>query len=70
MRDAELKYDIIEKQAYALVQALKYFRMYVLHSTIIAYVPNNAVKTVLTQPNIDGRRGRWINQILEFEINI
>jgi hypothetical protein len=31
LRDAELKYDIIEKQAYAMVKALKAFRTYVLH---------------------------------------
>jgi len=70
MRDAELKYDIIEKQAYAVMQALKSFRMYVLHSPITAYVPNSAVKIVLTQLDIDGKRGRWIIQILEFNLTI
>jgi hypothetical protein len=39
LRDVEVRYDIMEKQAYALVKALKYFRVYVLHSKIIAYVP-------------------------------
>ena len=70
MRDAELKYEIIEKRAYALIQALKSFRMYVLHSPIIAYVPNSAVKIVLTQQNTSGKRGRWITQILEFDLTI
>ena len=70
MRYVELKYDIIEKQAYALVQALKSFRTYVLHSPIIDYVPNNVVRTILTQPDIDGRRGRWIAKILEFDLDI
>ena len=32
LRDFELKYDIMEKQAYALVKALKSFRVYVLQS--------------------------------------
>lgn len=44
--------------------------MYVLHSTIIAYVPNNSVKIVRTQPDTDGRRGRWITQILEYDLTI
>ena len=44
LRDGELKYDIMEKQAYALVKALKDFRVYILHSHIIAYVPSNVVK--------------------------
>ena len=47
IRDGELKYNIIEKQALVLVKALKYFRVYILHSHIIAYVPNAAVKDVL-----------------------
>ena len=31
LRDAKVKYDIMEKQAHALVKALKSFRVYVLH---------------------------------------
>ena len=44
LRDGELKYEIMEKHAYALVKSLKYFRLYILHSHIMAYVPNNVVK--------------------------
>ena len=44
LRDLELKYSALEKQAYALVKALKFFRIYILHSKNIAYVPNAAVK--------------------------
>jgi hypothetical protein len=46
-RDAELKYDIMDKQAYALVKSLKSFRVYVLHSRVIAYVPSATVKEIL-----------------------
>ena len=70
MRDVELKYDIIEKHAYDLVQDLKTFQTFSLHSPITAYVPNNVVKTILTQPDTDGRRGRWIDKILEFDLDI
>jgi len=58
MRDFELRYDIIKKQSYAFIQALKSFRTYVTHSHIIIYVPNHVVKTVLTRLGTDGRRGR------------
>jgi hypothetical protein len=51
-RDAELKYDIMEKQAYTMVKALKAFRNYVLHSNIIAYVPTIFVKDILVQPTV------------------
>jgi hypothetical protein len=55
-RDAEIRYDIIEKQAYALVRALKAFRVYVMNSRIVAYVPSKSVKEILIQPDIDGKR--------------
>ena len=48
LRDSKLKYGILEKQAYSLVKALKFFRNYVLHSKVISYVPNATVKDVLT----------------------
>ena len=46
--DGELNYDIMEKQAYSLIKYLKYFKVYGLHSHIIAYVPNNVVKNIIT----------------------
>jgi hypothetical protein len=63
LRDAELRYDILEKQVYAMVKALKAFRTYVLHSEIIAYVPTSSVKDILVQSDSDGKRGRWLAKI-------
>jgi hypothetical protein len=70
LRDAEAKYDIMEKQTYALVKSLKAFRVYVLHSKIIAYVPSASVKDIFIQPDIDGRKSKWIAKILEFGLEI
>ena len=61
--DAELKYNILEKQAYALGKSLKVFRMYVLQSHITAYVPTAAVKDILVQGDSEVKRGRWIAKI-------
>ena len=47
LRDGELKYDIMEKQAYSLIKALKDFRIYILHSHVVAYVPSSVVKSIL-----------------------
>ena len=70
LRYAELKYSPIEKHAYALVKALKAFHIYIVHSKVIAFVPNIVVKDVLLQPDTKGTRGRWIAKILEFDIEI
>ena len=40
IRDAALKYNIIVKHALALVKEVKDFRVYILHSHTLAYVPN------------------------------
>jgi hypothetical protein len=70
LRDVEIRYEIMEKQAYTLVKALKAFRIYVLHSKVIAYVPSASVKDILIQRDMDGKRGKWISKILEFDLEI
>jgi hypothetical protein len=64
LRDVETRYEIMEKRAYSLVKCLKKFRVYVLHSKIIAYVPSASVKDILIYPDIDGKRSKWISKIL------
>ena len=70
LRDGELKYDIMEKQAYALAKASKDFRIYILHSHVIAYVPSSVVKGILTQLDPEGRREKWIEVLLEYDTEI
>eukprot|EP00253_Pinus_taeda_P011476 PITA_11476 len=70
LRDVPLKYQIMEKHAYALVKAIKDFRIYILYSHVIAYVPNSVVKDILTQEGLEGKRGKWISNILEYDIEI
>jgi hypothetical protein len=70
LRDVALNYKLMEKQAFALVKSIKYFIVYILHSHTIAYVLNAVVKDILTQDNLDGRRGKWIVVILEYDIDI
>ena len=70
LRDFELKYNTLEKQAYSLVNALKFFRIYIMHSKIIVYVPNVAIKDILTQPGSKGNRGKCIAKIMEYDVEI
>jgi hypothetical protein len=70
LRDVALNYKIMEKQAFSLVKAIKDFIVYILHSHTIAYILNVVVKDILTQDNPNGRRGKWIAIILEYDIEI
>ena len=60
----------MEKQAYTLVKALKDFRIYLLHSHIIAYVPSSVVKSILTQLDPEGKRAKWVTVLLEYDIEV
>jgi hypothetical protein len=70
LRDEELRYDFMEKQEYALFKSLKDFRIYVLHSNIVPYVPSASMKEILIQHDIDGKRSKWISKIMEFDLEI
>lgn len=70
LRDAELRYDIIENEAYALIKSLNAFQIYILHSKVISYVPSTSVKDVLAQLDFDGRRAKWIAKLIEFNIEL
>jgi len=70
IRNVASKYNIIEKEALALVKALKDFWVYILHSHILAYIPNVAIKDVFVQTYPEGRRGKWIGVFLEYDLEI
>jgi hypothetical protein len=55
---------------YVLVKALKEFRTYILHSHVIACMPSSSVKDILTQPDPEGRRGKWKATMLEYNLEI
>jgi hypothetical protein len=65
-----MRYGIMEKQTYALIKSLKAFRICVTHSKIIAYLPSASVNEILIQPDIYGKRSKWISQIWEFDLEI
>ena len=52
------------------MESLKAFQVYILHSHIISHVPTSAVKDILTQPDLEGRRGKWIAVLFEYDLNI
>ncbi len=70
LQPVKLKYEINEKQAYALVKVVKAFRCYLVGAIFITFVPSAAVKDIFSQQEVFGRRCRWINKIQEFNIEI
>ena len=44
--------------------------MYVLKSHITAFVPTTAIKDILIQGDSEGKRGKWIAKIQEYDLDI
>jgi hypothetical protein len=53
-----------------LVKDLKAFRVYVLQPSITTYVPRSNVKEIMVQPGSEGKRGKWIVKLLEYDLHI
>jgi hypothetical protein len=70
LQGAELDYKPMEKQAYALVKGLAYFKPYFWNSHVIAYVPHIMVKDILVQKDCNRTRGRWITKIHEYDFEV
>jgi len=41
----------------------------VLQSSITAFVPSSSVKEILVQPDSEGKRGKWIVNLLEYDFH-
>lgn len=61
---------MMEKQSYALVKVVKAFRSYLVCAKLNAYVPHVAVKDILVQSEVTGKRCKWINIIQEFYLEL
>ena len=62
LRGAPLRYNIMEKQAFSFIMEF--------YSQIVANVPPIVMKDILTQPDPEGRRSKWIAVLLEFDLEI
>ena len=49
---------------------MKSFRVYILRDKVLAYVPSGAIKDVLIELDIDGKRAKWIAKLIEFDIEV
>ena len=49
---------------------MKAFRDYILHSKVMAYVPTSIVKDILVQSDSEGKRGKWIAKLQEYDFEI
>jgi hypothetical protein len=67
---AERNYSTTDKEALAVISALKQFRVYLLGNHFTIYTDHQALRQVLNDPQPTGRRARWIAAIMPFDFEI
>ena len=71
LKKHELNYTPIEKHAFVVVKTLKQFRYYILHSHYVVYVPEIAVKSILTQQEVGMNKWAvWVAKVQEYDLTI
>eukprot|EP00253_Pinus_taeda_P015161 PITA_15161 len=70
LQGAELNYSDVEKQAYAVFKAIKYFRPFLLktHTKVIVRFP--AVRNLLIQKDVGEKRANRITALQEYDLEI
>ena len=70
LQGGDLAYSSIEKQAYALVKVLKYFKYYFWNVNIVPYVLHPMVKDMLLHQDCNSTRGKWITNMQKYDLEL
>lgn len=70
LQGAELNYSDVEKQAYAVFKAIKYFRPFLLKTHTKIIVPFPAVRNLLVQKDVGEKRANWVTTLQEYDVEI
>eukprot|EP00253_Pinus_taeda_P034569 PITA_34569 len=70
LQGAELNYSDVEKHAYAVFKAIKYFRPFLLKTHTKVIVPFPAVRNILIQKEVGEKRANWITALQEYDLEI
>lgn len=70
LNGAKMKYSTYDVEFYALVQALKHWYHYLIHSDFILYSDHEVLKHLHTQDKLSDRHAKWATYIQQFSFAI
>jgi len=66
LNEAKQKYLVYDKEFYALVQALKYWRHYLLPREFMVYTDHQALKFINSQEKLNVQHAKWVETLESF----
>jgi hypothetical protein len=66
LNEVKLKYSTYDKEFYAIIQALKKWRHYLIPKEFVLYSDNHALQFVTQQEKLNQRHVKWVEYMQNF----
>ena len=66
LNDTRQRYSTYDKEFYVVVQALRYWRHYLLPQEFVIYSNHEALKYLNSQKKLNSRHGRWVESLQDY----
>jgi hypothetical protein len=66
LNDARRRYSTYDLELYALVQSLKHWRHYLIHSEFVLFTDHDSLRHLNSQKKLNARHGRWVAYLQQF----
>ena len=70
LQGVELNYSDMEKHAYVVFKAVKYFRPFLLKTHTKIIIPFPAVRNLLVQKDVGEKMANWVTALQEYDLEI
>ena len=67
LNDTRRNYSSYEKEFYAIVQALKKWRHYLMSREFVLYSENHALRYIVQQPKLKHKHVKWVEYLQSFK---
>ena len=66
LNDAKWIYSSYDQEFYAIVQALKKWRHYLMFGEFVLYTNNHALRYIMQQPKLNREHAKWVEYLQSF----
>ena len=70
LSETETRYSTFDREALAMVAAIKYFRHFILNAKVTVWCDHKPLEPWLSKPPTTDRHARWLTQVQEIDMTI